>query len=62
MHKNNSRNIHAMKIFVARIFFAQIFHPHVQIIILRRSLPNRAPIGDANRRQTRISGKIKGWV
>jgi hypothetical protein len=43
-----------------QIFIGQFFIGHfigiVQIIILRRSLPNHAPIGDANRRGTRLSG------
>jgi hypothetical protein len=48
--------------FLGRIFLAEFFIGIVQIIILRRPLPNRAPIGDANRRETRISGKKEGWV
>jgi hypothetical protein len=39
-----------------QIFIGQFFIGIVQIIILRRSLPNHAPIGDANRRGTRLSG------
>src|SRR6478672_958063 len=39
----------------AKLSSAKFFTGIVQIIILHRSLPNHAPIGDANRRETRIS-------
>jgi hypothetical protein len=48
-----------MKTFVGQVSIGQISIGIVRIIILCRSLPNRAPIGDANRRETRISGKEK---